>query len=76
MLFDDLTRDSQPETDSAKEIVSASIKMVEAIKDARHIFLGNSDAMVLHRNNDLSILVAHAHFHISAPGTELDCIVD
>ena len=59
MLFDDLPRDRQPETDPAKEIVPASIKMVEAIKDARHIFLGDADAMVLHRNNHLVVLLAH-----------------
>ena len=76
MLFDDLARDGQPQTDTAKEVIPASIKMIEATKDVRHIFLWDSNAMILHRNDDLVILLAHAHFHIPTPGTELDGIID
>lgn len=76
MLFDDLPRDGQPQTDSPKEIVPTPVKMIEATKDARHIVLWDSDAMILHRNDDLIIFPVHAHFHIPAPGTELDGIVD
>ena len=76
MLFDDLTRDGESETDAAKKVIAALFEVIEPVEDARQVFRWDPDAMVFHRDQDFFTVRAQVDADIPAARTELDGVVD
>src|SRR5687767_1413872 len=75
MLLYDLATDGEPEPDSAVELISAPVEVIETVEDARQILFRDADALILNRDQHVCVIFVQVDLHVAALGAELDGII-
>src|SRR5258706_13985699 len=75
MLLDDLAYDGESQADTSEKIVLMFFKMIETVKDARHIFWRNAYTVIFHCYKDRVVFFVQADFHHTTLGAKLDRVI-
>src|SRR3989337_374330 len=74
MNFHQMSRDRQPQTEAPVLAGSCAIRLSKTVEDESQEFGANAFACVLDFNLGVRIPLTQMHAHVTANGSELDCI--
>src|SRR5258708_23938463 len=75
MLLDDLAYDGESQADTSEKIVLMFFKMIETVKDARHIFWRNAYTVIFHCYKNRVVFFVQAECHHTTLGAKLDRVI-